>query len=139
MWIRTPIIPGYTATEDNISGIGRFIVEKLENFPSRWDLLSFNRLCVDKYSRLDLDWILKDEPLMTKEEIEYFFNIAKSTGVKFVHWSGLTRKNDSQNGNLKNPKGKKLSSCIKYVKNFLPLHFPCLLNVPIIPNLKLAA
>jgi pyruvate formate lyase activating enzyme len=111
LWVRTPIIPNYTDTEENIKGIGEFIVNKLHNNPERWDLLSFNRLCSEKYSRLGIDWILKDEPLMTKEEIEYFFEIAKSTGVKFVHWSGLTRKKESQDGDSKNSKGKKLPSC----------------------------
>ena len=98
IWIRTPIIPKYTGTDENIKGIGEFIVNKLKNIPERWDLLSFNRLCTEKYSRLDIDWILKDEPLMTKEEMEYFFEIAKSTSVKFVQWSGLTRKKESQDG-----------------------------------------
>ncbi len=111
LWIRTPIIPNYTAKEENIKGIGEFIVNKLENFPERWDLLSFNRLCSEKYSRLDIDWILKDEPLMTKEEIEYFFEIAKSTGVKYVNWSGLTRKKESHDGDWKKSRGKKLPSC----------------------------
>ena len=111
MWIRTPIIPHYTATDENLKGIGEFIVNKLDNFPERWDLLSFNRLCTEKYSRLGIDWILKDEPLMTKEEIEYFFEIAKSTGVKFVHWSGLTRKKESHDGDSKKSKLKKLPSC----------------------------
>ena len=101
LWVRTPIIPNYTATEKNIRGIGEFIVSKLHNIPERWDLLSFNRLCSEKYSRLDIDWILKDEPLMTKEEIVYFFEIAKSTGVKLVHWSGLTRKKESHDGDSK--------------------------------------
>ena len=91
-WVRTPMIPNYTATEENIKGIGEFIVNKLNNTPERWDLLSFNRLCSEKYSRLGIDWILKDEQLMTKEEMDYFLEIAKSTGVKFVHWSGLTKK-----------------------------------------------
>ncbi|MFX1452341.1 MAG: glycyl-radical enzyme activating protein [Promethearchaeota archaeon] len=92
MWIRTPVIPRYTATDENIKGIGEFIVNKLENFPERWDLLSFNRLCVDKYSRLGLNWILKDEPLMTKQEMEHFFEIAKNIGVKNPHWSGMTKR-----------------------------------------------
>ena len=91
-WIRTPIIPKSTATEENIKGIGKFIVNNLDNIPERWDLLSFNQLCTEKYSRLDMDWILKDEPLLTQEEIEYFVKIAESTGVKNVHWSGLTRR-----------------------------------------------
>ena len=111
MWIRTPIIPHYTAIDENIKGIGVFIVNILNNFPERWDLLSFNRLCTEKYSRLDIDWILKDEPLMTKEEMEYFFEIAKSTGVKSVHWSGLTRKKESHDGDSKKSKRKKLLSC----------------------------
>ena len=95
MWIRTPIIPKYTATKENIKGIGEFIVNKLSNFPERWDLLSFNSLCVDKYSRLGMDWILKDESLMTKEEMEILLDIAKKTGVKNAKWSGFTRKEEN--------------------------------------------
>lgn len=94
IWIRTPIIPRYTATEENIKGIGKFIVNDLNSIPERWDLLSFNQLCTDKYSRLDMDWILKDEPLMTQEEIENFVKVAEDTGVTNVHWSGLTRRGE---------------------------------------------
>ncbi len=91
MWIRTPLIPSYTATDDNIKGIGKFIVEKLQNIPNRWDLLAFNNLCTAKYERLNIEWLLMNEPLMTKKEIEHFHEIAKETGVKKPHWSGLTR------------------------------------------------
>ncbi|MFX1344696.1 MAG: glycyl-radical enzyme activating protein [Promethearchaeota archaeon] len=101
LWIRTPLIPNYTATEENVSGIGEFIVKNLNNIPERWDLLSFNRLCSEKYARLDIDWILKDEPLMTKDEIEYLLKIAKSTGVKTVHWSGLTRRIENNDNSKK--------------------------------------
>ncbi len=91
MWIRTPLIPRCTATEENIKGIGKFIVEKLQNIPNRWDLLAFNNLCTAKYERLDIEWPLMNEPLMTKKEMERFHEIAKETGVKNPHWSGLTR------------------------------------------------
>ncbi len=91
MWIRTPIIPNYTATVENVKGIGEFIVKELSNFPDQWDLLSFNKLCEIKYSKLGMVWPLKDEPLMTREEMENLLKIAKSTGVKNVKWSGLTR------------------------------------------------
>ncbi|MFX0012235.1 MAG: glycyl-radical enzyme activating protein, partial [Candidatus Hermodarchaeota archaeon] len=91
MWIRTPLIPNYTATEENVQGIGEFIVKELENIPDKWDLLSFNKLCDIKYTQLDMSWSLKDEPLMTKEEMEHFVEIAYGTGVKNVKWSGLTR------------------------------------------------
>lgn len=110
LWIRTPIIPNYTATEDNIKGIGEFIVKRLNNIPERWDLLSFNRLCADKYTRLDMDWILKDEPLMTKKEMENFLEIAKNTGVKNVQWSGLTKK-EGNDENFRESVESKQSSC----------------------------
>lgn len=98
LWVRTPIIPNYTATEENIKGIGEFIVNEL-NSVERWDLLCFNRLCTEKYSRLGINWILKDEPLLIQKEIEYFVKIAESTGVKNVHWSGLTRSTEGDSTN----------------------------------------
>lgn len=94
IWIRTPIIPNYTASEENIRGIGDFIVNKLSNIPERWDLLAFNNLCTSKYERLDMDWPLKNFSLMTDDEIDNFYVIAKQSGVKNVHWSGLTKKTE---------------------------------------------
>ena len=91
MWIRTPLIPNYTATEENVKGIGEFIVNELNNVPDLWDLLAFNKLCATKYSRLGMSWPLEIEPLMTKDEMEHFLEIAKTTGVEHVKWSGLTR------------------------------------------------
>jgi len=98
LWVRTPIIPNYTATEENIKGIGEFIVNKLHNIPERWDLLSFNNLCTAKYERLDMNWALKDFPLISIDEMDYFVEIGKKLGVKNVRWSGLTRtkKEESQ-------------------------------------------
>ncbi len=92
LWVRTPIIPNYTATEENIKGIGEFIANKLHNIPERWDLLSFNNLCTAKYERLDMDWPLKDFQLMTKDEMDDFVELAKKIGVKNAQWSGLTKK-----------------------------------------------
>ncbi|MFX1458650.1 MAG: glycyl-radical enzyme activating protein, partial [Promethearchaeota archaeon] len=97
MWIRTPIIPNYTATEENIKGIGEFIVNKLNNIPDRWDLLAFNNLCTAKYQRLDMDWPLKNYNLLRKEEIENLYNLAKYIGVKNVRWSGLVKKAENSN------------------------------------------
>ncbi|NVM52320.1 MAG: glycyl-radical enzyme activating protein [Candidatus Helarchaeota archaeon] len=92
IWIRTPLIPGFTATEENIRGIGKFIVEKLNNKIVRWDLLAFNSLAQAKYERMDWEWVCKDSELFTKEQMERFSEIAQSTGVKNVQWSGLTKK-----------------------------------------------
>jgi pyruvate formate lyase activating enzyme len=111
LWIRTPIIPGFTATKQNVQGIGEFIVEKLENIPERWDLLSFNNLCQDKYARLDIEWRLKDIPLIDPEKMEELYEIAKETGVKNVHWSGLTKKPEEEIVQEEGKDNLKLPSC----------------------------
>ena len=98
LWVRTPVIPNYTATEDNIKGIGDFIVNKLHNIPERWDLLSFNNLCSAKYERLDLEWSLKDLPLISSDEMDKLIEIGQKIGVSNVQWSGLTRKQDLDSG-----------------------------------------
>ena len=93
LWIRTPIIPGTTATEENIRGIGHFIGSHLEGFVSRWELCAFNNLCQDKYLRLDLTWEFKDSNLVSKLLMEKMATIARNSGVnpEIVHWSGSTR------------------------------------------------
>ncbi|MFX1572162.1 MAG: glycyl-radical enzyme activating protein [Promethearchaeota archaeon] len=95
IWIRTPIIPKYTGTDENIKGIGEFIVNQLNNIPERWDLLAFNNLCSAKYERLDMDWALKGFSVISRNEIEHFCKIAKSTGVKNVRWSGLVKREEN--------------------------------------------
>jgi len=110
LWIRTPIIPKFTANEENIKGIGEFIVDKLNNYPERWDLLAFNNLCGAKYERLGIDWILRNESLLLKEQMENFFEIALSTGAKNVKWSGLTKNTEIKNSTNKN-NNSNLSAC----------------------------
>jgi len=92
MWVRTPLIPESTATQENIKGIGNFIVEKLGNKIVRWDLLAFNNLAKDKYNRMDLPYPCENLELITSEEMDKFLQIAKETGVENVRWTGLTRK-----------------------------------------------
>jgi pyruvate formate lyase activating enzyme len=92
LWIRTPIIPNATATEENIRGIGRFIAANLAGRVSRWELCAFNNLCRDKYLRLDLDWAYKDCALLSKISMEKMTAVARNSGVDpaIVYWSGST-------------------------------------------------
>ncbi len=92
LWIRTPMIPRYTATDANVQGIASFIVEKLHNKITRWDILAFNNLATAKYDRMNLPWDLSEDKLFTKDQMEYFYDLAISVGVNKVKWSGLTRK-----------------------------------------------
>lgn len=93
LWIRTPIIPDATATDDNIRAIGNFIAKNLRGVVNRWELCSFNNLCRDKYIRLGLIWHFKDYELLTETVMEHLAEEAKRSGVdpKIVHWSGTTK------------------------------------------------
>ena len=93
LWIRTPLIPGATATEENITGIGNFIALNLRDVVTRWELCSFNNLCVNKYERLGLTWEFEDTKSMSKNELARFEGIAQGSGVEaeLVHVGGPTR------------------------------------------------
>ena len=56
LWIRTPLIPGATDAEENLSAIGRYLSDHLNGTVSRWELCAFNNLCRDQYTRLGLEW-----------------------------------------------------------------------------------
>ena len=66
LWIRTPLIPGATASDENLSAIGRHLAEHLDGTVSRWELCAFNNLCRDQYTRLGLEWAYAATPLMTR-------------------------------------------------------------------------
>lgn len=98
VWIRTPIIPDYTDSDDNIHAISKFIVDRLPNV-ERYDLLAFNKMCVEKYSLFGLEYPLKDSKLVQKETMEHLASIAKQIGVQNVTWSGMTRTEPSGKNN----------------------------------------
>ena len=92
-WIRTPLIPGATATPENLAGLGAFIAQNLNGLVERWELCAFNNLCRDKYRRLGLTWRFDDTPLLTWQELDAFEAYAKGSGVDpgIVVATGATR------------------------------------------------
>jgi pyruvate formate lyase activating enzyme len=93
LWIRTPVIPGATDSDENVSGIGRLIADRLGGHVQRWELLAFNHLCRDKYLRLGLRWEYDSAELLTADRMEGLARTARASGVdpSIVHWSGSTR------------------------------------------------
>lgn len=93
LWIRTPLIPNATATDDNVSSIGRFLAQNLNGYVARWELCAFNNLCRDKYTRLNRDWQYATQPLLSLEELAHLEDVAKRSGVDaaIVQTSGATR------------------------------------------------
>jgi len=104
LWIRTPVIPGATASAENIRGIGQFMADNLDGSVSRWELCAFNNLCRDKYLRLGLDWEFKESELLSQLFMEKMAAVARNSGVNpdIAHWSGSTRldENDMSNGQV---------------------------------------
>jgi len=93
VWVRTPIIPGCTDSNDNIRQIASFIKEKMPTV-ERLDLLAFNNTCGSKYKRLDMEWKLEGEKLISRERMEELQEIASSAGLEFVKWSGATKRKE---------------------------------------------
>jgi pyruvate formate lyase activating enzyme len=93
LWIRTPLIPGATCSEENLSAIGRHLADILDGTVSRWELCAFNNLCRDQYTRLGLEWEYAGTPLMTREELNRYEEIARASGVRpeLVLATGATR------------------------------------------------
>ncbi len=92
LWIRTPIIPNTTDTEENIAGIGKFIAEN-NLHPIRWELCAFNNLCNDKYLRLGTSWSFEKYGLLEAEKLNRLTEIAKNSGVdsEIVLWTGSAK------------------------------------------------
>ncbi len=93
LWIRTPLIPGASCSEENLRAIGQYLAERLDGYISRWDLCAFNNLCRDQYVRLGQEWAYARTPLMTAEELARCAQAARSSGVQpeLVHATGATR------------------------------------------------
>jgi len=81
LWIRTPLIPGVTATPENILAISRFIHEDLPDVVERWELCAFNSACNSKYEKMGLSWPCADTPLMRQTEVDAIMKTALSTGM----------------------------------------------------------
>jgi pyruvate formate lyase activating enzyme len=89
MWIRTPIIPGYTESTENIAALGAFIAAELPTV-RRWDLLAYTNLGEPKYRRLDRPYALAGVPLLARATMEALHAVALENVTTAV-WSGATR------------------------------------------------
>ena len=92
IWVRTPVIPFFNDTEDNIRRTAAFIRDHLPSV-ERYDILAFNNTCGVKYSRLGLDWTYEEEELLPEEKMIGLAKAAAEAGLDFVHWAGMTKLN----------------------------------------------
>lgn len=76
--VRTPLIPGFTATEENIRAIARFVHETDPD--AKYELLNFNPLCRSKYSALEQNYPVQRGALKPAE-MERFYAILAQEGI----------------------------------------------------------
>lgn len=81
LWLRTPLIPDATATEENISAISRFINGNLIDVVERWELCAFNNACKSKYKKLGQTWFYENSALMGQDLIDRIKTSALSSGL----------------------------------------------------------
>ncbi len=90
MWVRTPVVPGYTDDEENVAALATFIRERLPTV-ERWDLLAYTKLGLPKYGRLDLSYPLEETEPPPRHRMERLAAIAANGGGPAVVWSGAVR------------------------------------------------
>lgn len=90
LWVRTPLIPGYTATEDEVAGVARFVAHALPH-AQRHDLLAFSNLCTAKYAQLRRPFVLAGVPLLFPEDLDRLCEVALASGSTRARWNGPTR------------------------------------------------
>jgi pyruvate formate lyase activating enzyme len=81
LWIRTPLIPNFTAVEENIAAISGFICENLLDVVERWELCAFNNACKSKYKKMGQTWEFEDYPLMRQDYVDSIKEAAYSSGI----------------------------------------------------------
>ena len=79
--VRTPLIPGMSATKENIAAISQFLTSVYPNVS--YEILNYNPLAQSKYAYLDMDYCFEDNPkLFSSEEMDRFYEIARVNGIK---------------------------------------------------------
>lgn len=79
--IRTPLIPGYTATAENLGAIAAFLSGLYPDVS--YELLNYNPLAEAKYRLVGRDYCFDENPkAYTRAELKAFGDIARSNGIK---------------------------------------------------------
>jgi pyruvate formate lyase activating enzyme len=79
--VRTPLIPGYTATEENVRAIARYLVQADPD--AKYELLNFNPLCRSKYAALERDYPVEGGAI-SAARMAAFHDILKQEGIRNI-------------------------------------------------------
>ncbi|MBR5241829.1 MAG: glycyl-radical enzyme activating protein [Clostridia bacterium] len=76
--IRTPVVPGFNDTEEEILEIARFAKEI---GAKEYHLLPYHRLGSDKYDGLSRGYAMRDTEPPAKEKMQHLLSVAQRTGI----------------------------------------------------------
>jgi len=88
LWIRTPVIPGFTDDEQNVAAIGSLLRPHAAAV-QRWELVAYTDLGRPKYEQLGRPYRLAGAPLLRRELLERLCAIA-SEALPVARWKGAT-------------------------------------------------
>ena len=81
--IRTPMIPHYTATDENVAAIARFLAS--ENPDIHYELLNYNPLAAAKYPLVGRAYCFDENPQkFPADEMQHFAAVAREAGLRNV-------------------------------------------------------
>jgi pyruvate formate lyase activating enzyme len=81
--VRTPLIPGFTASEENIGAIGAFISGLYRD--AAYELLNYNPLAAGKYPLAGKEFCFADNPKpFSAEDMLRFKGVVKRSGVQNI-------------------------------------------------------
>jgi len=79
--VRVPLIPGYTATEDNLRRISGFLYSFSPDTPI--ELINYNPLAYSKYALLGLPFAFGKNPeIYKKDELDRFYAVLEDGGLR---------------------------------------------------------
>jgi len=86
IWVRIPLIPGYTAGQENISKISKYVnmINKKYYTDIPIELINYNPLAEEKYERMGQSYRLKDCEPFTSKEIDNFYSILRNNEIKII-------------------------------------------------------
>ncbi|MCL2060685.1 MAG: glycyl-radical enzyme activating protein [Oscillospiraceae bacterium] len=70
LWVRTPLIPGDTDTDDNLGRIADYLISRAADVVERWELCTFNAACAAKYAKMQMPWPYAGRAMMKQSEVD---------------------------------------------------------------------
>ncbi len=80
--VRTPMIPGYTASPENVRQIAAYV--RSVNPDAKMELLNYNPLCRSKYEALETPYPVEAGSPFTADQMEAFCRILEEEGIKHI-------------------------------------------------------